>query len=65
MTRVEVSLDQGETWTLGNMYVYMLQDRHLIDLVSKSEYPEDRFREVCHQDPFYGTLDASERDTSL
>ncbi|KAG2067855.1 hypothetical protein BDR04DRAFT_1104460 [Suillus decipiens] len=48
VTRVEVSLDQGETWTLANI-----------------EYPEDQFREVRHQDPFYGTLDTTERDTSL
>ncbi|KAG1862047.1 hypothetical protein DFJ58DRAFT_776165 [Suillus subalutaceus] len=48
VTRVEVSLDQGETWTLGNI-----------------EYPEDRFREVRLQDQFYGTLDATERDTSF
>ncbi|KAG2156759.1 uncharacterized protein EDB93DRAFT_866595 [Suillus bovinus] len=48
VTRVEVSLDQGETWTLGNI-----------------EYPEDKFREMRHQDPFYGTLDATERDTSF
>ncbi|KAG1736106.1 uncharacterized protein EDB91DRAFT_1142870 [Suillus paluster] len=48
VTRVEISLDQGETWTLGNI-----------------EYPEDRFREARHQDPVYGTLDATERDTSF
>ncbi|KAG2142479.1 hypothetical protein DEU56DRAFT_972043 [Suillus clintonianus] len=48
VTRVEVSLDQGETWTLGNI-----------------EYPEDLFREVRHQDPVYGTLDMTERDTSF
>ncbi|KAG1727716.1 hypothetical protein EDB19DRAFT_1749291, partial [Suillus lakei] len=48
VTRVEVSLDQGETWTMANI-----------------EYPEDLFREVRHQDPFYGTLDATERDTSF
>ncbi|KAG2156769.1 uncharacterized protein EDB93DRAFT_1307360 [Suillus bovinus] len=48
VTRVEVSLDQGDTWTLGNI-----------------EYPEDKFREMRHQDPFYGTLDATERDTSF
>lgn len=32
---------------------------------SKSEYPEDSFRGVRHQDPVYGTLDVTERDTSL
>ncbi|KAG1745286.1 hypothetical protein EDB19DRAFT_1693694 [Suillus lakei] len=48
VNRVEISLDQGETWTLVNV-----------------EYPEDLFREVRHQDPFYGTLDATERDTSF
>ncbi|KAG1730636.1 hypothetical protein EDD22DRAFT_982614 [Suillus occidentalis] len=48
VTRVEVSLDQGETWTLGNI-----------------EYPEDLFRGVRHQDPVYGTLDLTERDTSF
>jgi len=30
-----------------------------------SEYPEDRFRDICHIDPVYGTLDLTERDTSL
>ncbi|KAI5996354.1 hypothetical protein EDD15DRAFT_2419061 [Pisolithus albus] len=29
------------------------------------EYPEDRFRQFCHEDPTYGTLDFSERDTSF
>ena len=29
-----------------------------------SEYPEDQFRELCHMDPVYGTLDLTERDTS-
>lgn len=48
VTRVEISLDQGETWTLANI-----------------EYPEDQFREVRHQDPLYGTLDATQRDTSF
>ena len=26
VTRVEVSLDEGETWTLANMYVFTLQN---------------------------------------
>lgn len=30
-----------------------------------SEYPEDSFRELCHMDPVYGTLDLTSRDTSL
>lgn len=30
----------------------------------RSEYPEDRFREICHLDPVYGALDLTERDTS-
>nr|AGO04408.1 nitrate reductase [Pisolithus tinctorius] len=29
------------------------------------EYPEDRFREICHEDSTYGILDLSERDTSF
>ncbi|KAL4079389.1 hypothetical protein J3A83DRAFT_4409606 [Scleroderma citrinum] len=29
------------------------------------EYPEDHFRELCHIDPVYGTLDLTERDTSF
>ncbi|KAF8137711.1 hypothetical protein EV363DRAFT_1414909 [Boletus edulis] len=29
------------------------------------EYPEDRFREICHTDPVYGTLDLTQRDTSF
>ncbi|KIJ61879.1 hypothetical protein HYDPIDRAFT_95803 [Hydnomerulius pinastri MD-312] len=48
ITRVEISLDEGETWTLADI-----------------EYPEDRFREVCHMDPIYGALDLTERDTSF
>ncbi|KAF9219482.1 hypothetical protein BS17DRAFT_740579 [Gyrodon lividus] len=48
VTRVEVSLDEGQSWTLADI-----------------EYPEDRFRGVCHMDPIYGTLDLTERDTSF
>ncbi|KAI9569846.1 hypothetical protein HD554DRAFT_2327805 [Boletus coccyginus] len=48
VTRVEVSLDEGATWSLAAI-----------------EYPEDHFREVCHMDPVYGTLDLTERDTSF
>ncbi|OAX35875.1 hypothetical protein K503DRAFT_867968 [Rhizopogon vinicolor AM-OR11-026] len=48
VTRVEISLDQGETWTLANI-----------------KYPEDLFREACHQDSVYGSLDLTERDTSF
>ena len=33
--------------------------------VLKSEYPEDLFREACHQDTVYGSIDLTERDTSL
>ncbi|KAH7886818.1 hypothetical protein F5I97DRAFT_1058506 [Phlebopus sp. FC_14] len=48
ITRVEISLDEGDTWTLADV-----------------EYPEDRFREICHSNPIYGTLDLTERDTSF
>ncbi|KIJ15906.1 nitrate reductase [Paxillus involutus ATCC 200175] len=48
ISRVEVSLDEGQSWTLADI-----------------EYPEDRFREVCHTDPIYGTLDLTQRDTSF
>ncbi|KAN0084049.1 hypothetical protein V8E55_007553 [Tylopilus felleus] len=48
VTRVEISLDEGNTWSLATI-----------------EYPEDRFRELCHMDPVYGTLDLTERDTSF
>ncbi|KAG1716821.1 hypothetical protein ID866_343 [Astraeus odoratus] len=34
-------------------------------MLADIDYPEDRFREVCHADPVYGTLDLSERDTSF
>ncbi|EGN92384.1 hypothetical protein SERLA73DRAFT_79664 [Serpula lacrymans var. lacrymans S7.3] len=46
VTRVEVSLDEGKSWTLANI-----------------DYPEDLYRDVCHSDPVYGTLDLTNRDT--
>lgn len=33
--------------------------------ISNSEYPEDRYREMTYTDDVYGTLDLTERDTSL
>jgi len=36
-----------------------------LNLALTSKYPEDLFREACHRDPVYGSLDLTERDTSL
>ena len=38
---------------------------HFASHLECSEYPEDQFRDICHLDPVYGTLDLTERDTSL
>ena len=37
----------------------------LIRLIIRRVYPEDLYRSVVVEDPVYGTLDMTERDTSL
>lgn len=66
VTRVEVSLDEGATWQLSNVYVHV---RLVVPRASThprySEYPEDHYRAMAYTDDVYGTLDLTERDTSL
>jgi nitrate reductase (NAD(P)H) len=70
VARVEISLDQGNTWKLAEMYVPSMdvitrRSNVLILHLVYSTYPEDLYRAVCYEDPVYGTLDLTERDTCL
>ena len=35
VTRVEVSLDEGETWTLASMYAYAIQNQRPFNSAKK------------------------------
>ena len=63
MTRVEISLDAGETWDLADVYVSGLS--FLFGVISSwlySNYPEDLYRSVSFQSPVYGKLDLTDSD---
>ncbi|KAI6043890.1 hypothetical protein EDC04DRAFT_3056554 [Pisolithus marmoratus] len=59
---------RGYAYTGGGRRVTRVEvslDEGTTWVLADIEYPEDRFRQFCHEDPTYGTLDLSERDTSF
>jgi nitrate reductase (NAD(P)H) len=67
VTRVEISLDGGESWKLAKQCVTsrVSLDHGTKNTFSGRTFPEDLYRLARYEDELYGTIDLTESDTYL